>query len=423
MLTFVNNLFNNFFHGLWMYCLISAPRTGRPVRAAVSGAAAVVMTLNVLLLYRLGLIQKSAAIFFSYIITVLIILVGSLFLSRRDSRIKTAYIISVYLCIWGAIWLISAQATTLFAASDPYVLCAIRVIFNIILLPVYLIWLRKPLNNLMKTVLTGYVPMLIVSAMSFAVLTMFIILFYNLGFSLILFIAFLCLLIMVVCLQYIMFQYLVGLRKQTRFRQTEMRIRFLNEQLEIYRSSERNMRQARHDLRHHDRLIAGFAERGDLGGLRVYLSQYMQAHEAVLFSEPLCANKLADTVLSSFRDRAQKEGTKFEVSCAVPERLPFAETDLVVIIANILENALFACRGLPKPFVRYDMTVRDKKLIIECKNACRTPIRFLDGMPLSGTERGIGTSSIDDTVKKYGGNVRFSERNGVFFCLAILPLR
>ena len=60
-----------------------------------------------------------------------------------------------------------------------------------------------------------------------------------------------------------------------------------------------------------------------------------------------CANSAVNAVLTAYIVQAGNEGCTVETKLRVPETLPFEETDICVILANALENAVHACQELP----------------------------------------------------------------------------
>ena len=94
--------------------------------------------------------------------------------------------------------------------------------------------------------------------------------------------------------------------------------------------------------------------------------------------------------------------------------------DLVAILANAYENAIYACMEVKKQadgrecFIHLILKKKKNKLIISCSNTCRIETELKNGEPKTEFTGGVGVSSIIRTAEKYGGEYDFKNDNGVF---------
>ena len=168
--------------------------------------------------------------------------------------------------------------------------------------------------------------------------------------------------------------------------------------------SDKRVSLERHDLRHRLQILDVMLQKGEVEEARAFISsaqETLQAPEGLTY----CKNAILDAVFSYYFKQAQEKEIKVESSLSIPENPPVDASELSVVIANALENAIHACEKLPK----------DKR-IISCK-CIETPQFILqisnpfagkvmtdkDGIPVSEEKgHGIGTRSI----------LAFCERNG-----------
>ncbi|MDE6454373.1 MAG: hypothetical protein K2L38_00315, partial [Dysosmobacter sp.] len=95
----------------------------------------------------------------------------------------------------------------------------------------------------------------------------------------------------------------------------------------------------RHDMRHHLAAVEGLLRQRDQEGALQYVRSLSGGLEEL--AEPArCANPAVNAVLAAYIVQASDEGCTVETNLRVPEELPFEETDLCVILANALENAV-----------------------------------------------------------------------------------
>ena len=102
------------------------------------------------------------------------------------------------------------------------------------------------------------------------------------------------------------------------------------------------------------------------------------------------------------------------------KKLMIPSIDLVAILANAYENAIYACMEVKKHseerecFISLMLKKQKSKLIILCSNTCKKEAIMKDGKPETEFTGGVGVSSIIRTAKKYDGEYDFKNDNGVF---------
>ena len=117
---------------------------------------------------------------------------------------------------------------------------------------------------------------------------------------------------------------------------------------------------------------------------------------------------------------ARLAGADVTVSLMVPQKLPAeVESDLCVIVGNLMENAAEACARMTgdERFVRVNSFLQYGILTIVVDNSFEGKLRKKDeGVYFSSKrdEEGIGLTSVATVAKKYNGNAHFEEKDGVF---------
>lgn len=181
----------------------------------------------------------------------------------------------------------------------------------------------------------------------------------------------------------------------------------------------------RHDMRHHLATVEGLLQQEDHEGALRYIRSLSGGLEAL--TEPArCANPAVNAVLTACIVQAANAECGVETRLRVPEKLPFEETDLCVILANTLENAIHACQELPeerrKIELRMELT-KNQRLLISVENPCARAVSFReDGLP-GGPRReghGLGLQSVKRVAEKYGGLFRCQCDGGRFLFRTVL---
>ena len=202
------------------------------------------------------------------------------------------------------------------------------------------------------------------------------------------------------------------------------RTKRLQEQLSIYESNELTIRKYKHDIRHFNRVLAGFINDREYDKAKEYLKEFDSMLENVT-AVSFCENKIVNELLTIYSARCQKEGFKLRAKAVVPEHLPMQEVELTSLVANALENALEAQDKIEreKRFIQIEITYDGKRLKLMTKNPYGDEVSFRDsGLPESTKEirSGIGTQQIQSIAAKYGGVASFGIEGEFFVLKAVM---
>ncbi len=178
------------------------------------------------------------------------------------------------------------------------------------------------------------------------------------------------------------------------------------------------MKAQRHDLRHQLTVLRELYEQNN----REKLGRYLQALTDKLPSgrEPaLCENYAVNAVASHYADMARQAGAEVLMRLTVPPELPAVlESDLCIIVGNLMENASEACARMTggMRFVRVGSHFQYGVLTLTVDNSFSGNLRKKNGVFLSSKREGtgIGLSSVMAVAEKYGGGSQFEETDGVF---------
>lgn len=207
----------------------------------------------------------------------------------------------------------------------------------------------------------------------------------------------------------------------------QMNYRLLERQTEILEESVESGRRLRHDIRHHNAVMAEYVRRGQTDELLQYLKEYDRETDQGV-PETICANPAVNNVLSAYTRKARNEQIEVTLDVELGKELPISGIDLVAILANAYENAIYACMDMKKQmdtrarFIRMRIKRQRNKLVISCSNSCRKEATLKDGKPGNEFTGGVGVSSIIRTAKKYGGEYDFKNDDGVFIFRLIMNM-
>lgn len=180
----------------------------------------------------------------------------------------------------------------------------------------------------------------------------------------------------------------------------------------------------RHDTRHHLAILEKLAKQGDTPSILEYI-ETLSGQLSDAECESYCENIAVNAMLSVYIENAKKAGCKIHSKIILPKEIPFDETDICMVFANILENAVHACADIEdkeKRSINIDAKLVDNyKLFISVKNSVAGTILFdEDGFPMKPDcdvrpgEHGIGLRSVKLITDKYNGFFQCESSNGEF---------
>lgn len=138
-------------------------------------------------------------------------------------------------------------------------------------------------------------------------------------------------------------------------------------------------------------------------------------NEAIQYAAELQQSKLVkalmsdchNTVVSAFLQHKTEVLTAagIDVRCYadLPAHTAVSDTDIIIALGNILDNAAEACQQTDKPYIRLNLIYQDHLLHFETVNACAVqPKAKKRRIPY--LERGIGSGILQALAEKYHGN-------------------
>lgn len=217
-----------------------------------------------------------------------------------------------------------------------------------------------------------------------------------------------------------------SVRKETEMRHSAqlaaLQLSALQSRMEAVKAAEDAVRTERHDLRHRLQTVTELISRGDIETTLEFLDAARNRLDDVKEMR-WCRPPVLDAVFSSYFDQAGQQNIRVEAEISLPENLPVDESELAIVFANALENAIHAnmelpieqrwlrCRGIGYP-----------NIMAEIVNPFVNPVKFDDkGYPVSGKAgHGLGTQSIRFFCEKYGAVCQYEAKDGLFTLRIVL---
>ncbi len=193
----------------------------------------------------------------------------------------------------------------------------------------------------------------------------------------------------------------------------------LAEQLHIWeKNEERNkallesaerLQKWKHDYKNHLIAMKGLAEDGAYGQLQEYILHQLESLPQT-FPTVDTGQRVIDALLTNKIAAAQANGTDFQYSVLLPERLPLSDIELTGILGNLLDNAVEACQKIREgtPYVSFVIKPKREMLHIRVKNSSCGEYVYTQEGNLGSTKKdkaghGKGLGNVGDIVEAHGG--------------------
>ena len=210
---------------------------------------------------------------------------------------------------------------------------------------------------------------------------------------------------LVICLAAIVMVWKI-LQKQYEKSMLDYQNRMLSQEMEEVKTIYKTMRGWRHDYHNH------------MQSVKAYLDQVR-----LLFDT---GNLNVDAILNAKISLALEREIPCHYKATIPKQLSVSDIDLCVILGNLIDNAVEACRDVePKSqFLRLYIAPMKQQFYISVSNATNELVRKLDEDYISRKrgDHGHGLKRIDVMVEKYGGYINRKNEPGVFVTEIMLPL-
>ncbi len=137
-------------------------------------------------------------------------------------------------------------------------------------------------------------------------------------------------------------------------------------------------------------------------------------------SERICGNLAVNRILSAYAEQARKEQIEVSLDVELDREIGIPNIDLLTILANAWENALYGCKEARKEdeqrecAIRLSIRKKKNKLAIYCSNTCKMEAGIEKGLPRPEDSGGLGAMSIVKTAEKFEGEYDFKNDNGMF---------
>lgn len=231
--------------------------------------------------------------------------------------------------------------------------------------------------------------------------------------------------IMIILVYVLMLNSILGILMR---RETEEKLQFARQMLAQQRDHydrileySETVRIIKHDFRHHIYALINM----DKDEQTVYLKNLrkeMDSTTGLIY----CQNISVNGLIHGYARRTKKINVDFNVKLALPNRIPIDDISLCIVIGNLLENALEACKRFDgnKKFISIKGKWLEDHLILMVENSYRGPIKELEGKILSSKKNGgLGILSVKRVLNQPGDEFEIDYNETTFTVMVKMMAR
>ncbi len=188
-------------------------------------------------------------------------------------------------------------------------------------------------------------------------------------------------------------------------------------------SSLKEVHSIRHDIKNNLLIIRKYAQENRTGKISALANDILgQLNSSSIIDTGI---PIISAILNTKSAEAQSHNINFEYTATIPF-LSIADTDIIIILGNVLDNAITAARKCKNRYIIISLDQQNDLLLLKCENNYSGEIKkkgelFISSKENDGLIHGIGIENVRKTVLKLGGTSDFRHKDGVFTVEITLP--
>lgn len=190
------------------------------------------------------------------------------------------------------------------------------------------------------------------------------------------------------------------------------------EQSELLQTNQAELKNFRHDINNRLLALQAILDRSDITGAKKYINKMTEKTNNI--SEYSKSGNIAiDSMINYKLSIAKKNDIKIKCYVTVPTNLNIDNDDLIIIIGNLLDNAIEATLKLQSDrFIKITLEFSKGCLFIFTQNNYNSKINVANGIfqttKTNKKRHGIGLKSVESTIAKYNGLLDTSYDDEIF---------
>lgn len=198
--------------------------------------------------------------------------------------------------------------------------------------------------------------------------------------------------------------------EKKRLYEIQMRNTCLEENFRLLEKKQKEIARMSHDFKNHIRILDDYMEEKEYDEALDYIRMLKKPVEDSE-REAYCGDKTADLIMNEKIAQAKQQDIQVHVDVEETGKLPFTSFDTCAIFANLLDNAVEACRNveLGNRVLKVELKKRGPVLTYLVENSMKDKPVKKSGNYVSAKKEegmhGIGLESVEQSLKEYHGEL------------------
>lgn len=212
----------------------------------------------------------------------------------------------------------------------------------------------------------------------------------------------------------------------------EQQLTLLNQQMEIQskniaalNQSYQNQRRVTHEHMHQLQTIVDLLDQGEEQAIRQYISEIQGTRKTTALNIN-SRNPALDAILNQKYQWASENDIKMQFQINDLSEITLGLNELVVLFANLFDNAIEACLKLPSDRAIHCHIVKGESLFLSIRNTS-PPVEIVNGMIETTKEprheHGFGLPNIRHILNGLSAEFAYHFKDGWFHFVAEIPLK
>ena len=197
-------------------------------------------------------------------------------------------------------------------------------------------------------------------------------------------------------------------RKNQEHKLQEQRHQLMEQHYEKIENQQKEILGMREEMDHQLSTIDEYISEGNIDEAERIIDGYIE-QIAYNTSYNFTSNSGINALLNSKFNQARVEGITCEFDIRLEEQMGIKDSDLTIVIGNILDNAIEACTYCEsQKFIHFKTYQLNQTIAIFCENSTDGKVKSLRTRKSNSLKHGIGLKNVKETIEKYLGNMEIS---------------
>lgn len=226
--------------------------------------------------------------------------------------------------------------------------------------------------------------------------------------------------------------YFIGeiILKETEIQDMKILYEHTQNQMKAYQDMEQsyqNQKRLMHDYKNQLRTVQGLLVKNQTKEALDYIEKLtgvVQENAAYVDTN----HSIVNVVLNQKYQYAFRKGIIMSIAVNDLSELTMSEEDIVVLLVNLIDNAMEACEKLESNrIIRFKMLIEEGELILSVSNPVKEPVIIKNKKVLStkkdSRSHGMGLLNVESVIKRNAGTSILKCEDGWFYFSAMIPVK